>query len=188
MVIGLSAFFILVFTVIICMILLMGRINKRMELQSNLLVSYTQTIEKLYEDVRMHKHDLANIMLSMKQYAELGDGERLNNLYNTEILNLEDLHGDMFSELKEFDKIQDPLIRGLLLSKKELGKTKGVEIRYCIDTTELSIKKEWKNIIKLDKFLNVMIRSAKKSGDNAVVCMIESNNGNIVAKIDQKGV
>ena len=102
------------------------------------LQEYMKQIEELYQNMRVFRHDYANVMLSVVGYIEENDMDGLKKYYDTEIFPISNL----------FNKEKDVVAKLHNLDIIELKSLISVKINYAL---ELKVEVNLEIIEKIDK-------------------------------------
>jgi len=130
-------FFVFITTVLLVMFfILLVRERKQSEAiknQAALLNTYTETIEHLYDDIRSYKHDISNILLSLKYYLDEKDLEAVDRVFKEEIEGIKGFDIDVYKVLTQLKKLEIDVLKGLIIAKYQRALEEGVQLELGID-------------------------------------------------------
>ncbi|WP_326512282.1 sensor histidine kinase [Clostridium intestinale] len=136
--------------------------NKQKEFEN--LKQYTESLEKLYSDMRVFRHDYINIISSMIGYIDNRDMDGLERHFYENIIPVSKSMQKKDFKIGAIKNIDIPEIKGIVSSKliraQELGLDVHVEVVENIDDIKM-------NIIDLSRILGILL-------DNAIEASKES--------------
>jgi two-component system sensor histidine kinase AgrC len=136
--------------------------NKQKEFEN--LKQYTESLEKLYSDMRVFRHDYINIISSMIGYIDNRDMDGLERHFYENIIPVSKSMQKNDFKIGAIKNIDIPEIKGIVSSKliraQELGLDVHVEVVENIDDVKM-------NIIDLSRILGILL-------DNAIEASKES--------------
>ena len=136
--------------------------NKQKEFEN--LKQYTESLEKLYSDMRVFRHDYINIISSMIGYIDNRDMDGLERHFYENIIPVSKSMQKKDFKIGSIKNIHIPEIKGIVSSKliraQELGLDVHVEVVENIDDIKM-------NIIDLSRGLGILL-------DNAIEASKES--------------
>lgn len=136
--------------------------NKQKEFEN--LKQYTESLEKLYSDMRVFRHDYINIISSMIGYIDNRDMDGLERHFYENIIPVSKSMQKNDFKIGAIKNIHIPEIKGIVSSKliraQELGLDVHVEVVENIDDIKM-------NIIDLSRILGILL-------DNAIEASKES--------------
>ncbi len=136
--------------------------NKQKEFEN--LKQYTESLEKLYSDMRVFRHDYINIISSMIGYIDNRDMDGLERHFYENIIPVSKSMQKKDFKIGAIKNIHIPEIKGIVSSKliraQELGLDVHVEVVENIDDIKM-------NIIDLSRILGILL-------DNAIEASKES--------------
>lgn len=136
--------------------------NKQKEFEN--LKQYTESLEKLYSDMRVFRHDYINIISSMIGYIDNRDMDGLERHFYENIIPVSKSMQKNDFKIGAIKNIDIPEIKGIVSSKliraQELGLDVHVEVVENIDDIKM-------NIIDLSRILGILL-------DNAIEASKES--------------
>lgn len=142
------------------------------------LQEYMTQIEELYQNMRVFRHDYANVMLSMAGYIEKNDMAGLKKYYDKEIFPISNL----------FDKEKDAVAKLHNLDIVELKSLISVKINYALEMNiqvNLEITEKIENVnmknIDLVRIMGILL-------DNAIEACLECQKPSInfsIIKMDK---
>ncbi len=142
------------------------------------LQEYMTQIEELYQNMRVFRHDYANVMLSMAGYIEKNDMTGLKKYYDKEIFPISNL----------FDKEKDAVAKLHNLDIVELKSLISVKINYALEMNievNLEITEKIENVnmknIDLVRIMGILL-------DNAIEACLECQKPSInfsIIKMDK---
>ncbi|SHI30441.1 sensor histidine kinase [Clostridium intestinale] len=136
--------------------------NKQKEFEN--LKQYTESLEKLYSDMRVFRHDYINIISSMIGYIDNRDMDGLERHFYENIIPVSKSMQKKDFKIGAIKNIDIPEIKGIVSSKliraQELGLDVHVEVVENIDDVKM-------NIIDLSRILGILL-------DNAIEASKES--------------
>lgn len=146
----------------------------------NQLVLYTEVVEGLIKDVRIHKHNYANTLASIKGFLDAEDYSSLKKYFYEEILTDEVMKGkDAFSALQ---KITNPGIKGLLATKMNYALLHQIQFDVEI-LEEINLNLYRITTIDICKILGIFLdnatEAAKESERKNVSLLISKNKNEI---------
>lgn len=175
-------FFIFYFVLLmIIMYILMTSITKEVnvknkQLQFESLQEYTNSLEKLYTDMRAFRHDYINIISSLIGYIENRDVDGLEKHFNEHIIPLsKGIESNNF-KIGILKNIKIAEIKGILSSKLIRAQELGIDT--FIDIVE-PIEKINMDIIDLSRSVGILL-------DNAIEAALECNKPSIKVAIINK--
>lgn len=137
------------------------------------LVEYTETIEKLYDDIRNQKHDFMNVLFSIKGYIDKEQYKELKNYYYSSVLKeYNEKQSNMF--ISSLNLIQNPGLKGILSYKLNQATSEGVNVFLNIFS---SVKIQGIGNLDLCKIVGILI-------DNAIEASFESTQKEIHLGMD----
>ncbi|WP_297420059.1 GHKL domain-containing protein [Clostridium sp.] len=148
--------------------------NKQIQFES--LKEYTSSLEKLYTDMRVFRHDYINILSSLIGYIENKDIDGLEKHFNENIMPLsKGIESNNF-KIGILKNVKIPEIKGILSSKliraQELGIDTVIEIVEPIEKINM-------DIIDLSRVIGILL-------DNAVEAAIECDKPSLKIAIINK--
>jgi len=133
-----------------------------------LLIEYTSTIEKLYDDIRNQKHDFMNVLFSLKGYIDKEQFGELKNYYYSSVLKeYEEKQPNMFTST--LNLIQNPGLKGILSYKLNQAMNDGIKVFFNIFS---KITIQGMDNLDLCKVIGILI-------DNAIEASMESEKKEI---------
>lgn len=141
------------------------KVSEVVTLNSN-LNSYIDQIEKLYREMRSFKHDHNNIMLSINWFLKQNDLEGLKKFYEEELVK-SSFNDPQYQLLNKLTLIDDPSLKGVLLSKLSLCEASDIELTIDIDGFEIDIEP-----LDLARIVGILI-------DNAIEAAVASDDKHI---------
>jgi|GEM_PF-709030 len=129
------------------------RLDKVME-ENTIIHHYAGSVEALYKEMRLFKHDHKNIMLSIRYYIDNDDLEGLRDYYNNELI-VSLPSGPQYELVNQLTLLKEPTLKGLLITKINHAKEKGIQVKLEIDTFENKIK-----AIDLTRILGILLDNA----------------------------
>ena len=153
------AYFVLTFFMIL-MIIKEYEVNARITLKQNSydnLQEYMSQIEDLYQNIRVFRHDYANIMVSMAAYLNDNDMKGLKAYYEKHIFpinNMLNKEKDVISRLNMLDMIE---LKGLVSVK--INYALEMNIKVSLEITE-KIEKINMNILDLVRITGILLDNA----------------------------
>ncbi len=119
--------------------------NKQLKAQSEYLKAYSISLEMLYHEMRAYRHDIDNILLSIKLMIEDGKLDDLKCYFEDKIENLSGIDIDLYNLMMRLEMIGDHAVKSLLLSKLKQAESQELNIEIHID--ELT---EFKDVADID--------------------------------------
>lgn len=166
--------FAIYFTICIFLVLIYTSSSKQQILldqqtkEYKMLIEYTGTIEKLYNDIRKRKHDFMNVLFSIKGYIDKGQFEELKNYYYSSVLKeYEEKQPNMFNF--SLNLIKNPGLKGILSYKLNRAMNNGIKV-YLNIFSEITIS--GMDNLDLCKVVGILI-------DNAIEASMESEKKEI---------
>jgi two-component system sensor histidine kinase AgrC len=104
--------------------------KKEIEYQSMQL--YTAELNKQYQEIRKFRHDYINILSSMESYMELEQMSELKDYYHQHIQPTRAIFSEHFTKLNDLQKIEDPAIRSIFMTKLVLAQEKNISVQLEI--------------------------------------------------------
>lgn len=133
-----------------------------------LLIEYTSTIERLYDDIRNQKHDFMNVLFSLKGYIDKEQFEELKEYYYSSVLKeYEEKQPNMFTS--SLNLIQNPGLKGILSYKLNQAMNDGIKV-YVNIFSKITI--QGMDNLDLCKVIGILI-------DNAIEASMESEKKEI---------
>ena len=156
--------------------------NKNVEMQvlveeMDALEGYAKTVDQLYNDIRFYKHDISNILSGFRLYIEQNDMDGLTAYYNEKVMNLPVITDPTYQFIGIMQNIKNIPLKGLLLSKFELMKSKGVNFTLDEAVTLNSIPMDDMDMVRV---MGVIL-------DNAMEAAVESEKKLVVLSVAGEG-
>ncbi|MDD4295499.1 MAG: GHKL domain-containing protein [Ruminiclostridium sp.] len=137
------------------------------------LIEYTETIEKLYDDIRNQKHDFLNVLFSIKGYIDKEQYNELKNYYYSSVLKeYNEKQPNVF--ISSLNLIQNPGLKGILSYKLNQATSDGINIFLNIFS---NINIQGIGNLDLCKIVGILI-------DNAIEASFESTQKEIHLGMD----
>lgn len=150
--------------------------SKNKQIQFENLQEYTRSLEKLYTDMRVFRHDYINIISSLIGYIENKDIEGLEKHFNKHIMPLsKGIESNNF-KIGILKNVKIAEIKGILSSKLMRAQELGVDT--FIDIVE-PIEKINMDIIDLSRVVGILL-------DNAVEAAVECDKPSIKVAVINK--
>jgi sensor histidine kinase YesM len=176
---ALLGFPIMILAILIFLVGLIMRQNKltsHLEMQADYLENYTATMEALYGDIRAYKHDMSNVLLSMRHYMDTEDKEGLKTFFYEHIDGMKGFDLDIYHLIAQLTSLKLDELKGLFLSKYQLAKNKGiymeVGITESLDTLNIAS-------IDLCRMMGILL-------DNAIEASGETDNKHLHVHFEKK--
>ena len=155
----------------------------RLENEANTLADYTKTVDSLYTDIRHYKHDIQNILLSMRFYIDQKDIEALTTFYYSEVLSLSPVNNPVYQLIANLQPLKHTSLKGLICSKIE--DTARNNINFQIEILE-PIEDISVSAIDLCRIIGILldngIESASMSEDKQLILSMDvKDNSSIFA-------
>lgn len=130
-------------------------------------IEYSETLETLYNEMRVFKHDYVNVLSAMMGYMDEDDMEGLKKFFNENIITLNSKINKSKIGMLQNLKIKE--IKGLIASKLINAEGKGININI-----ELRDEIDFINLdkIALTRIIGILL-------DNAIEATIEAEEKNI---------
>ncbi len=107
--------------------------NKQLKAKSEYMKTYSISLEMLYHEMRAYRHDIDNILLSIKLMIEEGKLDDLKCYFEDKIESLSGVDVDLYNLMMSLEMITDHAVKSLMLSKLKKAKSLGLDIEICID-------------------------------------------------------
>ena len=141
------------------------KLDEQKEKYDQILV-YTGIVEKLTRDIRFYRHDLNNILLTLKTFIENNDMTGLKNYYFHEVLKNQPEEFDVNSIFLNIELIKCIPLKGLLATAFQRAIQNNIKVSQFIDEyfEEMGIQ-----VIDLCRIISIFL-------DNAIEAAEESND------------
>ncbi|MGX7195797.1 sensor histidine kinase [Enterococcus olivae] len=96
---------------------------------------YIDELNKQSLEIRKFRHDYINILSSLEGYLEMEDFDGLKAYYHQSIQPTRTLFSDHFLRLNDLQKIDDPALRSIFVTKLLLAQEKGLSVQLEISDT-----------------------------------------------------
>ncbi|MGL4451348.1 MAG: sensor histidine kinase [Sarcina sp.] len=158
---------ILLTTFIILILILIKYILSESQSQSNQkalddLKMYTDNLEKIYDDMRVFKHDYMNILSTLSYYIEEENIDELKKYFSENIVPLSSQMHNNNHKIGLLKNIKDEDIKGLIAIKLIQAQEKGIDVFVDI-TQEVSFSDIDK--LNLCKILGILVDNAIEAAE-----------------------
>jgi len=160
-------------------------VNGQLEEQVAYLNTYTKTVESLYDNISMYKHDLSNMMLSMRHMIDSEDSNALKNIIYTDLVNIDGFNINMYTTLIDLELLNVDALKGLLLSKYQKALAVKVSLDISINNSIDKIEMSDTDVCRaVGILLDNAIEAAQLSIEKQVHVALQKSNSdlNIVIK------
>lgn len=143
--------------------------------QSELLMVYTDTIEDLYDDIRSYKHDINNILLSLKYHIDEENMAEIKNLFYEDIEGIKGFDIKVYKLLAQLQNLKIDVLKGVILSKYQKALNQGIDIEIGIQCQILQTEI---NEIDLCRVVGIYL-------DNSIEAALDAKEKQILVYMDQ---
>jgi len=119
---------------------------------------YIKELNKQSQEIRKFRHDYLNILLSLEGYLDTEDFDGLKNYYRHSIQPTRTLFSNHFLRLTDLQKIEDPALRSIFVTKLLLAQDKGIPVQIEISET-LSLPEHLDPVI-LVRIIGILLDNA----------------------------
>ncbi|MBC7958703.1 MAG: GHKL domain-containing protein [Vallitaleaceae bacterium] len=169
----------LFFFILLYLIIFLFNFNKKqqeklyvqhLESEMNTLSNYTKTVDNLYTDIQHYKHDIQNILLSVRHFIDGEDYESLKQFYYSKVLGQAPIQNATYQLLSNMHPIKHLSLKGLLFSKIEDMSNAGINLQLeILDSIEEIAMED----VDLCRVIGILL-------DNAIESAIESKDQNVI--------
>jgi len=143
--------------------------------QIDTLSEYTTTVNTLHSDIRMYKHDVGNILLSLSTYVDRDDYEGLDTYFQENIEGLQGFNLKAYEILSQLRHLKVESVKGIIFNKYHKALSSDVKFQTGIIEELLSFDV---NDVDMCRMLGILL-------DNAIEAACESYDKRVVVIFDK---
>lgn len=126
------------------------------------LKEYTEKLEALYDETRIFRHDYVNIMLTMKEYIEDEEWEKLKLYFETKIEPFYKKQDFSLTQVKKLSNLEIPELKGLFFGKCLQMLYRGVDLTLDIPS---KIRKIEMDLLDLCRVIGIFLDNAVEAAE-----------------------
>lgn len=175
---------VLFFSILFLLFNRLKEVTLRLDNQVNNLTEYTNTVEELYKDMRCYKHDMNNILLSLKYAVIEKDMASIETFYMDNIDGFKGFNLDAYDLIAKLDNLKVNELKGVLISKYSAAKNNAVHYDVSIQEKVDVINIESVDLCRMvGIILDNAIEAASNIEDGYVYLLIEPKGDHILIKV-----
>jgi signal transduction histidine kinase len=141
------------------------KLTIQLEMQTSNLQSYATSVEDLYQDIRAYKHDMSNILLSLRFLLEEEEIERIQEFFDEHIEGMKGFDLSTYEFMVRVAAIKIDALKGLLMTKYQLTVEKGISMNILVDQT---FDVDSVDTVDLCRMLGILIDNAIEASEEAL--------------------
>lgn len=149
------------------------------------LNNYLVSVQQQYTDLRKFKHDFQNILLSMKSFVDQSDSIELKNYYHDIAQEQSEMVSINSGNIAQVRAIQSDPIRGLLIQKFFLARSKKIQFNLELIQEQYNFKSDTLAIVRiLGILLDNALEYVQTIPTKEVTCAISQTDDTTEITID----
>jgi two-component system sensor histidine kinase AgrC len=150
--------------ILVILAIILYKKNREIESQKNLLEEYAISVDNLYNDIRTYKHDINNILLSLKYTIDNNNIKEIKSYFSKNIENLHGLDLDDYKTISKISNIHSKALKGLILSKYHKSTELGIDFEISMISFDIFST----NVVDIDlcRMIGIILDNAIEANEH----------------------